>query len=298
MSSSFLRFENGKVSIAGKDILANSVSLTIEPSLNKERVFGIFDKNIVGSKVEFINFVPEGGLRGTLNLSFFISSGDFSEDTNSMDKMFDIQNQMSEDPLNNNVVGPYSFDNMFLKSFSFSIKPFSVVEANVSYDIYGSIEKSISRKFVKSQVDFAHSLKSFGRVLISSQNYQDIEISSIEYNISVQRTVHNSIRSSENVAVDRTSSGVVPTRVSVREIEKQVNIKSNKLIDGLNVYGGQQLAGDPHLVSDSRVDIFLLNLNNEKIAKFYAEGKVNGQSLDIQESSVASSSFSINQVIR
>ena len=168
--SPLLRFEDGKISIGGKDILASSANLSIAPTLEVERVYGDYDPAIAGAKTQFINFAPTQNLKGQLDVSFYISADQFAVDgnPNTIDRMFDIADGMSEASINNNMVGRYSFDNMYLKSFGFDMKPFGIIQANASYDIYGSITKVIDRRFEKNKVDFAHGLKSFGSIVFAS----------------------------------------------------------------------------------------------------------------------------------
>lgn len=173
MSGPLLRFEDGKISIGGKDLFASSANLSISPALEVERVYGEYDAKIAGSKTNFVNFAPTQGLRGQLEVSFFISAEQFAKggNPNTINRMFDIAAGMSEAPINDNVVGRYSFNNMYLKSFAFDMSPFQIVRATASYDIYGSVERVIDRRFSKSEVNFAHSLKSFGS-LVASDSYQ------------------------------------------------------------------------------------------------------------------------------
>ena len=97
------------------------------------------------SKNTFINFAPTQNLKGQLDISFYISADQFAVDgnPNTIDRMFDIADGMSEASINNNMVGRYSFDNMYLKSFGFDMKPFGIIQANVIM-IYGSMAKSLT----------------------------------------------------------------------------------------------------------------------------------------------------------
>lgn len=299
MSNPLLRFEDGKISIGGKDILASSANLSITPTLETERVYGNYDPSIAGARTEFVNFAPTQNLKGQLNLSFYISADTFAvnDNPNNIDRMFDIMKGMSEAPIHNNIVGRYRFDNMYLKSFGFEMRPFGLVRANASYDIYGSITKMIDKRFKKSEVNFAHGLKSFGS-MIASANSQDFEIAELKYNIIVQRKIHNSIRLSEHTETNTSANGVVPLRVSVESIEKEMNIQSNDVVEKINAYGDQQLLTSPFGLSDSRIDAFLLSLQGNRIARFSASGKITTQSLSIQEGQHAIGSINIKEVVK
>lgn len=300
MSNPLLRFEDGKISIGGKDVLASSANLSIAPTLETERVYGDYDPAIAGAKTQFINFAPTQNLKGQLDISFYISADTFAIDgfTNNIARMFDIADGMSEAPIHNNVVGRYSFDNMYLKSFGFDMKPFGIIQANASYDIYGSVTKVTDRRFQKSEVDFAHGLKSFGNIVASASTQDEFEIANLKYNIIVQRKAYNGIRLNENTAINSSPNGAVPVRVSVESIEKEMTIQSNEMVEKINSYGDQQTLTSPFGLSDSRIDAFLLSMDNERIARFSASGKIQTQSLSIQEGQHATGSITIKEIVK
>lgn len=300
MSNPLLRFEDGKISIGGKDVLASSANLSIAPTLQVERVYGDYDPAIAGAKTQFINFAPTQNLKGQLDISFYISADTFAIDgnPNTIDRMFDIADGMSEEAIHNNVVGRYRFDNMYLKSFGFEMKPFGIIQANASYDIYGSVTKIDSQRFQKSEVDFAHGLKSFGNIVASASTQDEFEIANLKYNIIVQRKTYNGIRLNENTAINHSANGAVPARVSVGLIEKEITVQSNDIIEKLNSYGDQQTSSYAFGLSDSSIDVFLLSMQDEKIARFSATGKIQTQSLSIQEGQHAAGSITIKEIVK
>src|SRR5210317_1847742 len=104
MSKPFLRFEDGKISLGGKDLMVQSANLSMSPSLQPERVYGEFDINIVGSKTEFVNFAANAGIKGKLDISFVITAEFFKQNntTNNIDRLFEIKDGMREDPIDGN----------------------------------------------------------------------------------------------------------------------------------------------------------------------------------------------------
>lgn len=300
MSGPLLRFEDGKIAIGGKDLFASSANLSISPTLQVERVYGEYDAAIAGAKTEFVNFVPTQGLRGQLEVSFFISADQFTEggNPNTINRMFDIAEGMSEAPINNNIVGRYGFNNMYLKSFSFDMRPFQIVRATASYDIYGSVEREIDKSFNKGEVDFAHSLKSFGGLSASGVSEDEFEIASLKYNILVNRKVHNHIRANENTSVNTTANGTSPVRVTVESIEKEMTVESSEMLENINAYGDKQDSTTPFGLSNSRVDAFLLSTQGEKIARFSANGKIQTQSMNISEGQYAKGNITIKEIIK
>lgn len=305
MSKPFLRFEDGKISLGGKDLMVQSASLSMSPSLQPERVYGEFDINIVGSKTEFVNFAANAGIKGKLDISFVITAEFFKQNniTNNIDRLFEIKDGMREDPIDGNIVGRYLFDNMYLTNFSFSISPFKVIQANASYDIYGTILKTIDRRFQELSIDPAHGLKSFGEIKASNTNMdtankKQFEVSKLDYNIVVGRQVHNHIKDGEHTSINTTPNGVVPVRVSIENIEAEMNIESNDIIRNLNADGNYQPGTTNQSLQDSTIEAFLYSLQGEKIAKFACVGKVQSQSISISEGSHARGSISVKQIIK
>ena len=305
MSKPFLRFEDGKISLGGKDLMVQSANLSMSPSLQPERVYGEFDINIVGSKTEFVNFAANAGIKGKLDISFVITAEFFKQNniTNNIDRLFEIKDGMREDPIDGNIVGRYLFDNMYLTNFSFSISPFKVIQANASYDIYGTILKTIDRRFQELSIDPAHGLKSFGEIKASNTNMdtankKQFEVSKLDYNIVVGRKVHNHIKDGEHTSINTTPNGVVPVRDSTENIEAEMNIESNDIIRNLNADGNYQPGTTNQSLQDSTIEAFLYSLQGEKIAKFACVGKVQSQSISISEGSHARGSISVKQIIK
>ena len=305
MSSPFLRFENGKISLDNKDLMVKSANLSIAPSLNVERVYGDYDPSISGAKTEFVNFSPIQNLKGKLEFSFYISAETFAKNgtPNNIDRLFDIKKGMSENPINTNQVGRYFFDNMYLNSFNFRLSPFQLIEASASYDIYGTIRKETNYFFRKTEVDFAHSLKSFGEMKASGSSADNaidsqFEISSLAYSVVVNRKIHNNIRASEHTSVNTRAEGVLPVRVSVETIESEMTIEANDMIPNLNSYGDQQNSFSPEGIQDSEIFANLYSVQGVKLATFSTKGKIQSQSMSISENSYAKSNISIKQIIK
>lgn len=306
MPDSFLNFENGKISLNGKDLLVNSANLSMSTSLQPEKVYGDYDESIRGAKTDFIRFAPTSNLKGQLNISFYISSDVISP--NSVNRLFELvdvanpnntKNTISEDAINNNIVGRYAFDDMYLTSFSFNVSPFELIVANATYDIYGSINRVSDAFFTRSSVDPAHAMRSFGEIKISNQQSNDqFEVKSFAYNINVERKITNGIRTNESSSVGSDPSGVKPSRVSVESIVSEASINCNEIVDKLNAYGDQQNTSVYKDIDESSVDIFLYGIKGERLSRFRCSGKIDSQSLSIQEGSHVSTSIKIRQVIR
>ena len=96
----FLRFEDGKIALGGKDLLVQSAQLSVAPSLEVGRVYGDYDPDLAGAKTELADrsFSPTAGLVGSLNINFIISAEFFAQNQtpNSIDRLFDISSGMSD----------------------------------------------------------------------------------------------------------------------------------------------------------------------------------------------------------
>jgi hypothetical protein len=307
MSDPFLRFENSRIQIGGKNIMANSANLSISPKLTEEKVYGRTDLSICGAPTQFVEFSPVGMLQGQLEINFYISAETFliNKNPNSIEKMFEIKAGMSDNPIDDNIVGRYKFDGMFLKSFSFTLAPFQNLIATAVYDIYGTIkryEEAIDR-FSQPVVDFAHGLQSFGNVKISGASaasaiVRQFEISNLKYNINVTRKVHSHIRDNEHTSVNTRSEGATPYRITAENITSEMNIESNELIPNLNPYGDQQNGSTPFGLKNSTITAYLYGLTGEQVTKFSTSGKIHTQSLEVSEGSYAKGSMTIKEVIK
>jgi hypothetical protein len=300
MSKPYLRFEDGKISLGGKDLDVSSASLSLNPSLEPERVYGDYDAAIAGAKTEFVKHAAVSPLRGQLEIKFLINSDKFT--TNNIDKLFDIRNGMNGDAIHGNIVGRYFFDNMYLKSFSFSLSPYSVIEASASYDIFGSVKKTSERRFNITNLNIAHGLKSFGEMKANNQSADNIsgqfEISSLQYSIQVNRKVHYHIRGSEHSSVATTANGALPARVSLENIEAEMSVESNEIIPNLNPYGDYQSGTIVDGLSSASLSAFLYTLQGDKVAKFSCTGKIQSESLSISEGQYAKGNLTIREIIK
>jgi len=307
MSGAFLRFEDSAISLDGISLMVNSASLSIAPSMQVERVYGDLNFAIAGAKTEFINFRADNHLKGKLELTFYISAETLGY--NSIDRFFELaevgsmdsmKTKIDESPINNNIVGRYAFDNMFLTSFSFDLKPFSLIQAKASYDIYGTIKKIPDRTQYYKRVDpdFAHSLKSFGDVMISGETTaEDFHVTSISYAINAERKTSNRIRGNEHSYIQSSTQGALPFRVSCEKIESSIDIEGNFIADSLNEYGDSQYINNNN-IPNSQVDVFLYSLYGNKVSRFRCSGKIINQSYDISEGSHAVGKISIKEVVR
>lgn len=311
MGSTLLRFEDGKISIGGRELLVSSARLSMQTSLSKERVYGDSDSSLRGSTVNFLGHRALSPVKGNLSISFYISSE--SMHTNNIEKFAELaqlamidrdQKKISELPINDNIVGRYAFDNMYIKSFSFEMKPFGLILASATYDIYGTIRSTVDSFFVNPETDFAHALSSFGSIKINGNsvtNYlnEDFEVLSFRYNIMVSRRINLRIRENESTAISENAGGAIPSRVTVESIEAEAEITASTMIDNLNHGGDQQRVFKQNQESeDSFFELFMYTLKGKKISRFTCKGKIVSQDLSISDGSNAVSNIKLHQVIK
>lgn len=310
MATPLLRFEDGRVIIGGKEILVTSASLSLKNNLAKERVYGDLDIETRGCKVDFLKYHPVNGVQGSLSITFMVSASLLGP--NNVESFLELsmistsagaKKNISEKPINNNVVGRYKFDNMYLKAFGFEMKPFNLIRATATYDIYGTIHSTADRWLTLEDRDFGHSLKSFGSIKITGAEIDSIfsygfQILSMKYNILVNRKAANRIRENENTGISKYSGGSVPYRVTVEKIEAQAEVTGSELIDDLNAYGDQQRGSQAESLQNSVINLFMYTMNGVKIGNFSLEGKIIGQQMNISEQNPAACQVNFHQVIR
>ena len=85
-------------------------------------------------------------------------------------------------------------------------------------------------------------------------------------------------------------------RVTIENIEKEMQIQSNEMIEKIN--SAINSVNSPCGLSDSRIDAFLMSMEGERIARFSASGKIQAQSLSIQEGQHATSSITIKEIVK
>jgi hypothetical protein len=307
MSAPFLRFEDGRVQLGGKNLMVSSANLSIAPKLSEERIYGDFDQDLRGAKTEFVKFSPIGILQGKLDINFYISAETFTVNgnPNNIERMFEIKAGMSDAPINDNIVGRYKFDAAYLKNFSFSLSPYKNIIATASYDIYGTIQRyrEARGRFAKSLVDFGHGLQSFGEMKISNQTAEtaigrQFEISNLKYNIVVERKVHSHIRDNEHTSVNTRPQGSTPFRITAENIQSEMTVEANEMIPNLNPYGDQQNGAIAKNLADSTITAYLYGLTGEKIAKFSSTGKIHSETMSISEGQYAKAQITIKEVIK
>lgn len=305
MSESFFRFENTKIQIDGKDLMVTSANLSMETSLQSERVYGDYDAEIDGATTEFVTHSPNAGIRGTLEVQFLISAENFAQEgtPNNIDRFLEIKAGMSEKSINDNVVGPYEFDNIYLNNFGFQLVPFDLVKASARYSIYGSIYKDAAQRLAGASSNFAHAFKSFNDIKINSASSygifgNDFFAKKLQYQINVERKAQTNIANSESSLFSKSADGVVPKRLSVSRIESEMNIESNEIVPELNDRGDQQSSSIYSEKMQSTVTAYLFSMGGDRLASFSCSGRVSSQGFNVSEGQNGAAKISIKGVVK
>ena len=310
----FLNFESTTIELGGYKLFATDGTVDIKPSLGEGRVYGEFNEKIGGTKTKMHRQAPLAPMEGTLNVNFYITK-EFFDAVLGLDELFDVEN-VTELPIKNNRVGRYVLGDLYLQTFSFSMKPFGVIKASASYLMTGTMYRvRPSYQMTVNDInefDPAHALRSFALVTAGGQDLQSqdflrsggneqdyvFEITSLEYNINVERRKSALIRSNENSIINTRAEGATVSRVSVNNMYSEMKIASNDLVDKLNPYGDFQVSTTPFGIQDASVTAYLYSINGERLSKFKSTGKIVAQALQVNKDGMTTANISVKQIIR
>jgi len=310
----FLNFESTTIELGGHKLFATDGTIDIKPNLGEGRVYGEFNPEICGTKTKMHRQAPLSPMEGTLNVNFYITK-EFFDAVLGLNELFDVEN-VSELPIKNNRIGRYVLGDLYLQSFRFSMTPFGVIKASAGYIMTGTMYRvrpsyQMTTGDIK-EFDPAHALRSFALVKAGGRNLQDddflrsggnaqdyvFEITSLEYNINVERRTSGLIRSNENSIINTKAEGATVSRVSVNNMYSDMKITSNDLVDRLNPYGDHQVGTTPFGIEDASITAYLYSINGERLSKFKSTGKIEMQSLQVNKDGMTTANISVKQIIR
>ena len=313
----FTSFKDCVVELDGVQIFATSASLSISTSLERDVRLEGFSKPLAGALINAPTLVPTDGVKGTFSVDFVIAEEHFSIDTdgeNKIENIFKISKDMPPELTRIGRVGNFRFFNAGIKSFSFEMRPFSLVKASAEYEIFGSIvnvpTKPLPYIGMNENVNPAEGLKSFGTVtarginLATSREYE-IELISAVYNIQAKRRYNYTMRANEHPISRFIPGAIMPYRVSFEEITKTISMKSNKVIPLMNEAGVLQDSYDDLNLEALEVELSLFeardldsNGTSKNLANFKCAGNITSQSLEVSDGSYLSGDFEVMQVIK
>ena len=207
-------------------------------------------------------------------------------------------------------IGNYRFFNAGLKSFSFNMKPFSLIHATAEYEVFGSVLEVADKGLPVDQIDPAEGLKSFGSLSANGVNLQNkevfnVQLVSADYSIKAKRNYNYTIRANEHPVSKFVPGAMMPYRVSLSEVEVECSIKSNKIISNLNEYGNMQSSIDSFDIKRMELGLNLYEARGQSsgdesshLAEFKCLGAVTNQQIQVSEGSYLYGSFSVKQILK
>ena len=338
--SSFTSFRNCLVELGGTQIYATSASLSMETSLQRDVRIEGYSLETAGAKINSPRLVPTSGVNGTLQVDFVICDEHFNvvNGKNDINKIFDLSPGMSPELAKIGRIGKYRFFNAGIKSFSFEMRPFSLIKASAEYEIFGSVvevpEKPLPVKsgcYINGQLNPNHQnqsdcsaaggtwryginpaegLKSFGTVhanginLATKEEY-DIQLTSARYSITAKRDYNYTIRANEHPAAVFMPGAMMPYRVCLSSLEVNCEISSNKIMPNLNERGNIQESLEGLNTREIEVQLSLFEardfsggVGSNNLANFSCVGHVTNQDLRVSDGSYLQGSFNVMQVLK
>lgn len=320
--SAFTSFKDCIVELDGVQLFATRANLSIETSLQRDVRLEKYSKRTAGALINSPRLVPTDGVKGTFSIDFVISAPQFYTDNdgnNVIESIFNISKDMPPELTRIGRVGNYRFFNAGIKSFSFEMQPFSLINATAEYEIFGSVvevgPKALPYIDVGDVVNPAEGLKSFGTVsanginLATSSQY-NIELISARYSVQAKRKYNFTIRANEHPVSRFIPGAIMPYRVSFEEITKTISMKTNKIIPMMNESGVLQDSYDDLNMEALEVNLSLYEARDtsgaagtdgsesKNLANFACSGNITSQSLEASDGSYLSGDFEVMQVIK
>jgi hypothetical protein len=213
-------------------------------------------------------------VKGRLNVTYYLNSGNldtFADLTGLVDPK--IYPQVNENKITGSL-GDYKFHDAYLTELSFSAKPFEIIEANLSLDIYGKME--YHEGWGEEVINSSECLKAWQYTVPHAMNTKiygsngvgiDYPLS-FDYSISARREAEVPVPLSGLIAED----GELPTRVCKNEIDISVTIEGEKLDPFLKISG--QRADVRIVLSDIGFDESFSDNNYNKLNEFRLNGSL------------------------
>lgn len=247
------------------------------------------------------NYYANGGVRGTLDVDFYLDTGNLSSFFN----ITGILDPMTYPPTEQDdgfvgLLGDFSFDQAYLKSFSFSVSPNSISQASASFDVYGDLNKfDGASDFHESYLSNSYKNKSIAH----GQNTQLIGALKLDmehpigftYSISVDRVPRYDLPTGNQNAIE----GLTPSRVSRKSTKISMSIQGENLDPDMtfdNYFHGRG--------ANLEVDLFDLSYNNFEtdsngyMHSFQCSGIVESNSISVNSAGYLDANISVSQHLR
>lgn len=175
-------------------------------------------------------YVSESSIVGSLDVSFYPNTGNLPYFFN----ITGLANPAQFPPINEEKlaghIGPFRFDDAYLSSFEFSISPNSMIQANASFQVYGTLteDEGFLDNYFNGDLYKQQSIPHADHTKIIGTNPLGLEHPiSFSYSINVNRSPRFDAPTSNNY--QNQLIGQVPTRVTKKSTTINMSIQGESL---------------------------------------------------------------------
>jgi hypothetical protein len=235
------------------------------------------------------NYVSDGPIVGTLDVSFYPSTGNLPYFFNITGLLNPAQfPPVNEERLDGHI-GPFEFTHAYLNSFEFSISPNSLIQANASFQIYGTLKEDQAflddyfngNLYKQQSIPHGSNSKIIGATPLGIEHPI-----SFSYSIQVDRTSRFEAPTSNNY--NNKELGITPTRVTKKAVTINMSIQGESLDpdmlqDGFNgrIANLKAQLYDLSYENFGSDEIFNQENHNGFLTEFSCHGPITSQALSV-----------------
>ena len=235
-----ISYPSRKSLVVDRDLFPGDYRVAVRVT-GEEPVILSHKEDVLFGEIDVIRqYAAERGAMGSLDVTYYMNTGNiysFFQTTGLLDA--EIYPQIHEGKLTG-CLGDFTFHDAYIREISFSARPYEVIEANVSIDIYGNLayQAGLSEDilenhyydFRRKQISVPHAV---GTKIEGIQNLGMEHPIDFNYTISVEREPTYEIPVSGNLDLN----GEVPVRVNKTAIDVTAEIIGEKLDPYLKITG-------------------------------------------------------------
>lgn len=292
-----ITFPNGKHLYFSEDIYPSGHDYVI-PLYAKSGNWNLSEGEAQSGYFEpLYKYVSSGPVAGTLNVNFYPNTGNLQNFFN----ITGLSNPNAYPPVDEEKItgflGNFTFDNVYLNNFKFSLSPNSISQASASFNVYGALNyvDGLTDNYFSSnlyeQQSIPHGQNS---EIVGTTSFDMDHPISFNYSINIDRSLRYAAPNSNSAP----TVGLVPERVSKKSSNISLSIEGehinpNILSDGLN---GKE-ANIEIILKDLNYQGFEDNSNNI-LNTFTCSGVITSQSLSVGSNGYLNGSVNISQSIQ
>ena len=242
-------------------------------------------------------YVSSGPVEGQLSVNFYPNTGNLSNFFN----ITGLSDPNAYPPVDEERVtgflGDFTFDNIYLTSFSFSLSPNSISQATASFNVYGALNHvdGLTDNYFSSNLYDQQSVPHGQNSEIIGTTDLDMDHPiSFNYSMNVDRAVRYE---APNINSDSTV-GLVPQRVSKKSSNISLSVEGE--------YINPDILSDGFNGKEANIKIILKDLNyqgfednsNNILNTFTCSGVITSQSLSVGSNGYLNGSINISQSIQ